>query len=196
MSITPPPRRIPEKILADAELRAYFKSLDSFFSSIYEGVSGNNSIRTHLMGDRLFSGNPALAISSNFDVSVNAVVVAIDGALASIGAGVCDTGTTATFPSGKWGVFLVSTDSAGTFTATWDTNGSNGYDDEEQAKNALPDAPDSEAPIGYVTVQAHASNSFTAGTDALQGGTGGNPSQDTNYYNQADAGRLLARALG
>jgi len=35
--------------------------------------------------------------------------------------------------------------------------------------------------LGYVTVHAHASG-FTAGTDALQGGTGGNVATTTTYY--------------
>ena len=55
--------------------------------------------------------------------------------------------------------------------------------------------PASQAPVGYVTVQAHASNSFTAGTDALQGGTGGNASQDTNYYNLADPASVIGAAV-
>jgi len=146
-----------------------------------------NNIRTYLTGDRLWSGNPALAIDTNFDVqSANAVVVSIDGTLASIAAATCDTGTSATFPAAKWGVFLVTAQSGGTLTATWDTNSAAGYDDEASAIAALPAAPASEAPIGYVTVEAHASNSFTAGTDALTTGTGGNVANATNYYNLAD----------
>ena len=146
-----------------------------------------HNIHTHLTGDRLFSGNPALAIDTNFDVqSANAVVVSIDGVLASVAAATCDTGTSATFPATKWGSFLVSSDSAGSLTATWATNSSAGYDDEQSAIDNVPSTPADEAPIGYVTVQADGSNSFTAGTDALQGGTGGNPSADTNYYNLVD----------
>lgn len=155
-----------------------------------------NNIRTYLTGDRLFSGNPGLAIDTNFDVqSANAVVVSIDGVLATIAGATCDTGTAATFPATKWGIFLVSAQAGGTLTATWATNAAAGYDSEALAIAALPAAPASEAPIGYVTVQAHGSNSFTAGTDALQGGTGGNPSPDTNYYNLADPASTISAAV-
>ena len=73
-----------------------------------------NAIRTYLVGDRLFSGNPALAIDTNFDVQTqNAVVVSIDGDLYSVAAASCDTGTTATMAAGTWGVMLVSSNSSG-----------------------------------------------------------------------------------
>ena len=41
---------------------------------------------------------------------------------------------------------------------------------------------------GYVAVQAAAGQDWVAGTDALQGGTGGQVSQDTNYYNNQYVG--------
>lgn len=155
-----------------------------------------NAIRGYLTGDRLFSGNPDLAIDTNFDVQTqNAVEVSIDGTLHDVAAATCDTGTTATFPAGTWGIFLVSSDSAGALTATWATNTSNGYANEADAIAALPALPTDEAPIGYVTVQADAANSFTAGTDALTTGTGGNPAQTTNYYNLADPMSVIGAAL-
>lgn len=197
MAINPPPRRLPEKILSDPALLPYFRELQDHLSSLYEAIAGNVSVKAYLTGDRMFSGNPDLAIDTNFDVQTqNAIVVAIDGALYDVAAATCDTGTSATFLAATWGIFLVSSDSAGSLTATWATKGGSGYATEEEAIRALPDPPDDEAPVGYVTVKADGSNPFTAGTDALQGGTGGNPSPDTNYYNQADAGRTLARSIG
>jgi len=156
-----------------------------------------NNMRTYLAGDRLFSGNPALAIDTNFDVQAAAAcVVSIDGVLKSVAATTtCDTGTTATFPQGTWGIFLVSCDDTDSLNATWDDNSQAGHASEAAAIAALPAAPASQAPVGYVTVQAHASNSFTAGTDALQGGTGGNASPDTNYYNLADPASTISAAV-
>lgn len=146
-----------------------------------------NDVRTYLTGDRLWSGNPALAIDTNFDVqSANAVVVSIDGVLASVAAATCDTGTAATFPTTTWGIFLVSSDSAGTLTATWNTNTSSGFSTEALAKAGLPAAPSAEAPVGFVTVQAHATGTFLAGTDALTTGTGGDVANATNFSNLAD----------
>lgn len=156
-----------------------------------------NDIRTYLTGDRLFSGNPALAISSNFDVANGgAVVVSIDGVLKTVGAStVADTGTSATFAAGTWGVALITASDTDTLVVTWDTNSGSGYASEALAIAALPAAPASQAPVGYVTVQAHAGNSFTAGTDALTTGTGGNVAQATNYYNLADPASTISAAI-
>ncbi|MDP3939166.1 MAG: hypothetical protein Q8R92_13660 [Deltaproteobacteria bacterium] len=147
-----------------------------------------NNMRTYLTGDRLFSGNPALLIDTNFDVKTGgACVVSIDGVLATVAASAnADTGTTKTIPAAQWGVFLVTGAANGALTATW-AAASAGYANEAAAIAALPAAPASGAPVGYVTVQAHATAGFTAGTDALQTGTGGSISPDTNYYNLADA---------
>ena len=141
-----------------------------------------NFTRNRLMGD------PGLAIASDFDVqNTLAYTYMLGGQTYSDAAsGTCDTGTAATFAAGTWGVFKVSVDASGGLTATWATNSSLGYGTEALAIAALPDTPSDELSIGYVTVQAHASNSFTAGSDALQGGSGGNVSQDTNYYDADD----------
>lgn len=155
-----------------------------------------NDCRTYLAGDRLFSGNPAMAIDTNFDVqSAAACIVSIDGTLASIAAATCDTGTAANFAAATWGIFLVSAQAGGTLTATWDDNGNAGYASEALAIAALPAAPASEAPIAYVTVEAHASNAFTAGTDALTTGTGGNVANATNYFNLADPASTITAAV-
>ena len=85
-----------------------------------------------------------------------------------------------------WGIMKVSVDTAGALTGTWATNSSAGYATEALAIAALPDTPTGELCIGYVTVQAKSDGTWLAGTDALQGGTGGDVSQDTNYYNILD----------
>lgn len=147
-----------------------------------------NNLRSFIIADRVVAGDPGLAIDTNFDVQTgNPLVVQISEVMVSVAATTsCDTGTSATFAAAKWGIFLVSVDAAGALTATWDDNSQAGFDSEALAIAALPATPAGEVALGYVTVQAHASNTFTAGTDALQGGTGGNPSPDTNYYDYAD----------
>ena len=156
-----------------------------------------NNIRTYLTGDRLWSGNPGLAIDTNFDVKTGAAcVVSIDGVLANVAASAsADTGTAADLPAAKWGVFLVTAAANGSLTATWATASGAGYASEAAAIAALPAAPASKAPVGYVTVLAHATAGFTAGTDALQTGTGGSVSPDTNYYNLADALSTITAAV-
>lgn len=156
-------------------------------------VDTSDDIRTFLKSGRLVSGFPDIAISTNFDVVCqNAVVVSINTTLYQVSAAtVCDTGTSSTFPAGTWGVFCVYSDTSGTLTATWDTNSGAGYASEALAAAARPGLETNKAAIAYVTVQANAGASFTAGTDALTGGTGGNPAQTTNYYNSSDAANVL-----
>lgn len=143
-----------------------------------------NGLRSYILGNRIVAGKPGLARSTNFDVATGAILyTAFAGALLSVASGaVCDTGTAATFPAGKWGIFNVSCNSSGTLTATWATAASAGYTSEALAIAALPATPAGEVSLGYVTVRAHASNTFTAGSDALASGTGGNAAQTTTYY--------------
>jgi len=155
-----------------------------------------NNTRTYLTGDRLFSGNPALAISSNFDVKTGgACVVSIDGVLKNVAvSAACDTGTAETIPAGKWNVFLVSASVSGALASTWGA-ASAAYTTEALAIAALPAAPASRAPVGYVTVKAHATAGFTAGTDALKTGIGGTVAAETNYYNLADPAVTVSAAV-
>lgn len=164
-------------------LEARYPGLGSEYGNLTQWLTRMYDLsRNHLLS------NPTLAIDTNFDVQNDA---AYDYMLAGIVYtdainGNCDTGTTATFPQGTWGIFKVSVDTSGALTATWDDNSVAGYDTEALAIAALPDTPSGELCIGYVTVQANASGQFLAGTDALQGGSGGDVSQDTNYYNVDD----------
>lgn len=170
------------------------RTLNQIIEDTYVGLGadkGNLIQWLTRMYDRMRTrplGNPTLGRDSNFDVKNTTAYdyMIADRIYTDAINGNCDTGTAATFPTATWGVFKVSVDTSGALTATWDTNGSAGYTTEALAIAALPDTPSGELSIGYVTVQAHAGNSFTAGSDALQGGSGGNVSQDTNYYNALD----------
>lgn len=145
-----------------------------------------NALRSYILGNRLVAGLPGLARSTNFDVATGAILyLAFAGVLKTIASGaVADTGTAATFPATKWGIFKVSAASTGTLTATWATGvAAAGYASEALAVAALPATPAGEVSLGYVTVQAHATQAFIAGTDALASGTGGNVAAATNYTN-------------
>lgn len=139
-----------------------------------------NELRTDLR-TQILAGDPGFAINSNFDVAnASAFTYMIDGVPYNLAASQnFDTGTSASLSQGKWGVILLSVDSSGSTNVTWDAGD---YADEATALANIPATPSGECPVGIVTVQAHASNSFTAGTDALNGGSGGNAAQATNYY--------------
>lgn len=143
-----------------------------------------NGLRSWALGARIVAGLPTLARSTNFDIATGATVYgSFAGVLKTIASGtVADTGTTAVIASSKWGVAQISANASGTLTATWATAAGAGYASEALAIAALPAVPAGEVSLGYVTVQANAAG-FTAGSDALNGGTGGNPATTTNYVN-------------
>ena len=152
-----------------------------------------NTLVTQLRTHSLYSalGNPGFQISSNFDIqNANAFSYTNGGTLKSVAATqVWDTGTTATVPATKWAAFLLSLDSAGSRVCTAFTNSSAGYNSEALAIAALTAAAATNTVVGYVTLQAGAAT-WTAGTSALAGGTGGTPATTTNYYNSVNPNNL------
>jgi hypothetical protein len=127
-------------------------------------------------------GNPGFAIDTNFDVqAVNAFDVVSGGQFATIAAGAdFDTGTVEVLAADKWGAALLSIDADGTPYLQW--TGVDWATEAEAIAGLDAITPTGEVVVGYVTVLTDSGNTWTAGTDALQGGTGGNPSDDTNYY--------------
>jgi hypothetical protein len=126
-------------------------------------------------------GNPGLAIDTNFDIqAANAFDIVSGGKLYTISAGAdFDTGTAKDITIDYWAAALLSIDIDGTPYLQWATEGST-----EAAAIAQLDGitPTGDVVIGYVTVQTKSGFNWVAGTDALQGGTGGDVSADTNYY--------------
>jgi hypothetical protein len=83
----------------------------------------------------------------------------------------------------KWGAFLVTVDATltVTFTPAPDSFGP-GYAREIDALNVLPTVPTGSVLLTKITMQAQPGNPWISGTDALHGGSGGNPAQATNFY--------------
>jgi hypothetical protein len=134
-------------------------------------------------------GNPTFSIDTNFDIkNTEPVSVMADGVYFTLGDNTSfNTGTTATITATLWGIAILTWDGT-TATVSWATTAAAmGYATEALAIAALgqistliPAA--GFASLGYVTVQAGAAL-WTAGTDALEGGSGGTVANDTNYYN-------------
>ena len=150
-----------------------------------------NQIRQVLLYEPL--GNPGFAINSNFDVkNANAISYKNGGTLKTLGANTnFDTGTSKTITGSNWGAAVLTVNSSGTGVVTWASGG--GYSSEALAIAALAAPASTDTVLGYVTVQAHASG-FTAGTDALTTGTGGNVATTTNYYNSINPNALMLGA--
>ena len=127
-------------------------------------------------------------ISTNFDIqNGDAFNMIVDGVPVTIATDqVFDTGAVATTAADTWIAAILSIDADGT---TYVDYGTTGQASEAAAIATLASVTASgEVVLGYVTILTNAGNSWTAGTDALQGGAGGNPSADTNYYNDSGVG--------
>lgn len=127
-------------------------------------------------------------IDTNFDIqngdAFNMIVAGVPVTIATDQN--FDTGTTATTAADTWIAAILSIDADGTTHVDYTAGG---HVDEAAAIAALSGVTASgEVTLGYVTILTNSGNSWTAGTDALQGGTGGNPSADTNYYNDSTVG--------
>lgn len=145
-----------------------------------ELVTLQNSLRRFSLYQAL--GNPTFAIDTNFDVkNTEPIDYTNGGTLKQLADNTSfNTGTTKTITALKWGAAVLSVDATGTGVVTWASGA--GYDSEALALAALTDPGATHTIMGYVAVLAGAAL-WTAGTDALEGGTGGTASTDTNYYN-------------
>lgn len=148
-----------------------------------DGKALINQIRTHTLYSAL--GNPGFVISTNFDTkNGNAISYKNGGTLKTLSANTnFDTGTSKVLTASKWGAALLSVDASGAAILTWAASGA--YNSEALAIAALPACAATETPVGYITILSSASG-WTAGTDALQSGTGGNAATTTNYYNSVN----------
>lgn len=88
-----------------------------------------------------------------------------------------------TVPTNKWAIYLYSIDGSGVISSTaGSANFTTGYVDEATAIADMPATPGGTCRLGYVTLLTYSGQPFIGGTDALYGGTGGNPASATNYY--------------
>lgn len=167
-------------------------TIDECRTAIIELIDDHDTNQTHLLNiktllntlrtSQLYNclGNPTFAIDTNFDVKNTEPISYLNGGTLKTLADNTnfDTGTAKTIAGSQWAAALLTVNSSGTGVVTWTATAAS-----EAAAIALLAAPAAtDTPMGYVTVQAHASG-FTAGTDALQGGAGGNVATTTNYYN-------------
>jgi len=140
-----------------------------------------NAMRSNLNGSFVL-GNPNLGIDTNFDVeNQNAIDYVRAGLLKTLAANqTFDTGTGKTIAQDKWSICYLSISDSDAPDIHW--NGSD-FDDEASAIAATPNVPANYVPIGYVTIKTKVGFDWTAGTDALKGGAGGDVASETNYYN-------------
>jgi hypothetical protein len=101
-----------------------------------------------------------------------------------------------TVTANKWALYLLSINSAGAITVTPAAGNVAGYSTEALAIAALPTTPALQFLMGYITVLTASGLAWIAGTDALAGGSSGNPATTTNYYPNSGSGIGLTLARG
>ena len=138
----------------------------------------------------------ALSRGTTNTMASSQCVITIAGVPVSVAATTAQALSAATaLPAGLWTVIGIDAIAAGTITQVYSSTIGTGQATEALAiADALTNVTKtaSKARIGYIAVQAAATNTWTAGTDGLAGGSGGNPAQTTNYYNIAGPFQLTA----
>lgn len=183
-----------------AELRtdhATFKTAVDGIETLIEELHDDHATNKTLLDEALFKlaflihrdqnrsttgTSPVFAISTNFDVAntETCAFIAAGVPYTLTDNTVCDTGTAKTIAADQWAVMVIDATNATTLAGTWTADAAT-----EAAAIALAKAVPfvaGKCRLGYVAVQTATGQSWTAGTDALEGGTGGNVSNDTNYY--------------
>ncbi len=154
------------------QLLIQHNNLMTNLSTLFAALAGN----CVLTQTTLSIGTTVTLASSAVNVTINGVPVLVAAQTAQA------FGALGTIPASTWGLIAVDVVAAGTLTfVSAAANYTTGYATEALALAANPAATASKARVGYLTILASAST-FVVGTDALAGGTGGNPATTTNYY--------------
>lgn len=181
------------------------------------GVKGGSTARDELINyNRLVANYASLldaqtatgnvtvvtpTIGTTVTIAVPASVIQIAGVRTLVATLTAQAfGALGTIPATTWGLITMERVAAGTATfVSAAANYAAGYATEALAKAALPAVTANKVRVGYVTILASAST-FVVGTDALAGGTGGNPATTTNYYagdtSLYDTTLLTAKQIG
>ncbi len=151
-----------------------------------------NQLRSADLNQALNSG--AFVISTNFDTkNGTAIAYTNAGTLKSLSANTnFDTGTTQVIVADKWSAALLSIDASGAAILTWSATLNAAT--EAAAILDLPALPAGNTPVGYITVLTGSGVTWTAGTDALQSGTGGTPATTTHYFNSINPNAAIIGA--
>ena len=130
------------------------------------------------------TANPMARGSTDTRVGFGKVNIAIGGIPSNVAASAAGTafGSLGTIPASTWGLIALDLVAAGTVTfVSAAANYTTGYATEAAAILANPVRTAAKARLGYITILASAST-WVAGSDALAGGSSGNPATTTNYY--------------
>lgn len=124
--------------------------------------------------------------STDTAVASGALRFIITGQAASEAKAAVTTGTAVTaqtVPADTWAVYAFDIATSGTISMLpGAANATTGYSTEALAIAACPARVTAKARLGYITVKTASGLAWVGATDALAGGSSGNPASQTNYY--------------
>lgn len=144
---------------------------------------GMNNLLAAIAGQEVPITTSIPSRGTTVTVACSASVIYIDGVYAAVAAETAKAfGSLGTIPADTWGLIKLERIADGTTTfVSASANYTTGYATEALAIAAMPATSANEVATGFVTILA-SGDGWVAGTDALAGGTGGNPATTTNYY--------------
>lgn len=147
---------------------------------------GLNNVFAQMGGADVPVTTATLSIGTTVTLACTQSWISINGVIESVAALTAQAfGALGTIPADTWGLIKCERATGGTMTfQSAADNYTTGYATEALAIAAMPATGANEVAVGYVTVLASGSG-WVAGTDALAGGTGGTPAEETNYYSFA-----------
>ena len=153
-------------------------------------VSGNqllyalNNLLAYFGGADVPMNTAIPTIGTTVTIATPTQFIGINGVNGSIAAETAKAfGSLGTIPTTKWGLIALERIANGTTTfVSAAANYTTGYATEALAIAAIPAQSADKVMTGFVTIYASHASGWVAGTDALAGGTGGNPAGTTNYY--------------
>lgn len=155
--------------------------------SLNQLLYGLNNVFAQMGGADVPVTTATLSIgSTDITLACTQSWISINGVIESVAALTAQAfGSLGTIPANTWGVIKCERATGGTMTfQSAAANYTTGYATEALAIAAMPATGANEVAVGYVTILA-SGDGWVAGTDALAGGTGGNPADGTNYYSYA-----------
>lgn len=146
-------------------------------------VSNVATLLTNIAGTGVVTPG-TLGIGTTVTLATGAQTIQIAGVPAAVTAQTAQAfGSLGTIPASTWGLISVERVAAGTTSfVSAAANYTTGYASEAAALAAIPAITANKVRVGYLTILA-SSSGWVAGTDALAGGTGGNPATTTHYTN-------------
>ena len=184
-------RRITKRTVMDPnELVKMLEAFDTEVDALRALANALNDDVQGLLSRHLTKclGRANFEVDTNFDIqNGDAFDIMVDGEILQIATDQnFDTGTAIVIATAAYhAAAILSIDADSGTHVDW---GAEAETEAGAITNLAAVTASGDVVCGYVTVHAKAGQDWVAGTDALEGGAGGEVSQDTNYFNIVEVG--------